>query len=284
MNRNKEPEVWIAHCESDCSIARLLSEGLDRQLISVLNDYIEYHLRSGEDEIDVITNSIMQSDIVIALITQLTDAEDVISQIKRARTFKKRLITVLYGENDLVSPALSNIELAELLSGSPHIYALVKNIFIDLVDLIKESTTAKQSTNLIKESSSQYEIFISKKSEDFLIAKKVYDFLTEKGYRVFLSEVSLPAIGSSEYMKAIDEALEHAKHLIVIGTKAENLLSGWVEAEWRVFINEKRSGRKSGNIITVVPVDTSINILPMSLRYYEVIPFSELAKLLPFMC
>ena len=96
LNRNKEPEVWIAHSESDCSIARLLSEGLDRQLISVLNDYIEYHLRSGEDEIDVITNSIMQSDIVIALITQLTDAEDVISQIKRARTFKKRLITVLY--------------------------------------------------------------------------------------------------------------------------------------------------------------------------------------------
>ena len=271
--------------KSDRNIARLLSEGLDRQLISVLNDYIEYHIRSGEDENDVITNFIKQSDIVIALITSLTNAEDVISQIKRARSLKKGLLVVLYGNNEFVSPTLSNIELVELLSGSPHIYFAVQRIFIDLVDYIKKSASTNQRVNVIKKSTSQYAIFISKKSEDFLLAKEVYDYLTKKGHCVFLSEESLQATGSAEYMKAIDEALEQANHLIVVGTKPEYFLSGWVEAEWRVFINEKRSGRKSGNIVTIIPADVSLDNLPMSLRYYEVIPFSDagLAKLLHFL-
>ena len=72
-------------------------------------------------------------------------------------------------------------------------------------------------------------------------------------------------------MKEIDKALETAQHMVVAGTSIENIVSGWVEAEWRLFINEKRSGRKSGNIITVINGGLKPSELPMSLRYYEVI-------------
>ena len=61
-------------------------------------------------------------------------------------------------------------------------------------------------------------------------------------------------------------------------------MSSWVEAEWGLFINEKRSGRKSGNIVTVVADKLQAEDLPASLRYFEVIPFTEdaLYRLLRF--
>jgi hypothetical protein len=87
--------------------------------------------------------------------------------------------------------------------------------------------------------------------------------------------LSLPKLGNAEYMKAIDEALESSRHMIVLGTSAEHLRSGWVEAEWRVFLNEKRSGRKSGNVVTVITDGMKIAEVPMSLRYYEVVPYKD---------
>ena len=53
--------------------------------------------------------------------------------------------------------------------------------------------------------------------------------------------------------------------------KSTPLESPWVEAEWGFFINEKRSGRKSGNLVTVVTEGLLPKELPPSLRYYEVL-------------
>jgi hypothetical protein len=83
--------------------------------------------------------------------------------------------------------------------------------------------------------------------------------------------VSLPRLGSSDYRKQIDRALEQAYHIIVVTSSRENVESPWVEAEWGLFINEKRSGRKNGNIITLLAEGLSPVILPPSLRYYEVL-------------
>jgi hypothetical protein len=117
-----------------------------------------------------------------------------------------------------------------------------------------------------------FDVFLSHSSRDSLRAKELADALTAAGKRVFFSPDTLPALGSADYMKAIDEALEGSRHFVLFGTKKENLLSSWVEAEWRLFINEKRSGRKSGNFLTAVGGDLSPAELPLSLRYYEVIP------------
>lgn len=127
-------------------------------------------------------------------------------------------------------------------------------------------------------SKKSFHIFISKKSSDYQIAKEIYDFLEKNGFSVFLSEESLPNIGGTEYMKEIDEALESSQHLIVMGSSLENITSSWVEAEWRVFINEKRAGRKKGNVITIVTDNLTPKDLPMSLRYYEVMVFNNSTK------
>lgn len=115
------------------------------------------------------------------------------------------------------------------------------------------------------------DVFISHKSEDFIKAKQVYDFLLNEGISTFLSEMSLPALTNADYSAEIDKALERAKNIIVIATSKENVLSGWVKYEWSAFANEKRSGRKSGNIITIIDEDMPIADLPILLRQFEVI-------------
>lgn len=116
-----------------------------------------------------------------------------------------------------------------------------------------------------------FDVFLSHSSKDSLQAKTLADALTAAGKRVFFSMDSLPTLGSADYMKAIDEALERSRHFILFGTKKEYILSSWVEAEWRLFINEIRSGRKNGNFLTALAGDLSPADLPLSLRYYEVI-------------
>jgi hypothetical protein len=119
------------------------------------------------------------------------------------------------------------------------------------------------------------DVFISRKSADATLAKKIYHFLKNTGLEVFESDETLPKLGSSDYRKAIDKALDECKHMIVVGSAVENISSSWVEAEWGFYIGEKRAGRKEGNILTVITNKIKIEELPASLRYYEVIYFSK---------
>lgn len=113
--------------------------------------------------------------------------------------------------------------------------------------------------------------FISAHSPDYQYAEKIYHFLVSNGVRTFFSKISLPQLGISDYRKKIDEALDEAEHMIVVASQAKHLHSPWVEAEWGLFINEKRSGRKTGNILTLTVGHLQPAQLPASLRYYEVI-------------
>jgi hypothetical protein len=116
-------------------------------------------------------------------------------------------------------------------------------------------------------------VFISAKSEDFTYAQEIYDFLIAHGVYTFFSQESLPKLGNSDYRREIDKNLDKAQHMIVVASSVENALSPWVEAEWGFFINEKRSGRKTGNLLIVTIGQLKPSDLPPSLRYYEVIPF-----------
>ena len=115
-------------------------------------------------------------------------------------------------------------------------------------------------------------VFISAKSQDYPVAQRYHEHLTKCGIRCFLGEVSLKELGISDYREAIDDALDEATHMIVVTSSRENVRSSWVKAEWGLFINEKRSDRKSGNLVTIIVGDMQIKDLPASLRYYEVIP------------
>ena len=121
----------------------------------------------------------------------------------------------------------------------------------------------------------QIDVFISRKSEDAALAKQLYLFLTAKGLQVFDSDEALPKMGNTDYLEQIDKALESCAHMIVLGSLAEHIQSRWVKKEWSSFINEKLSGRKDGNLLTVIAGGWPIQNLPLSLRNYQVIPFDE---------
>lgn len=78
-----------------------------------------------------------------------------------------------------------------------------------------------------------YEVFISYKcsddqgnrTHDFAIAQELYIALTNMGYNAFFSSNTLEQLGSSRYKADIDAALDTAKVLIVVLSKAEYALS-----------------------------------------------------------
>jgi hypothetical protein len=129
------------------------------------------------------------------------------------------------------------------------------------------------SPGLTKALTMKDDVFISARSTDYQYAIQVYQYLTGLGVRTFFSRESLPELGNSDYRKEIDKKLDEVQHLVVVVSSAENAKSPWVEAEWGFFINEKRSGRKMGNLITVTVGSLEPRDLPASLRYHEVIPF-----------
>lgn len=128
-----------------------------------------------------------------------------------------------------------------------------------------------------------YDVFISCKSEDYESAKLIYNFLRDQNYKVFLADTELRKKGNAEYGKVIDEALDSAAHLILYTSRAEYATSSYVESEWRIFIEEKRAGRKHGNLISVLD-GIEVSVLPISLRHFQSFPierFMEIVDYLP---
>lgn len=120
----------------------------------------------------------------------------------------------------------------------------------------------------------QYDVFISSKSEDYEYAREIYTFLVNNGIGVFFADEELKNNGSSEYSESIDQAIDASTHMIVFASKIDYINSTWVKSEWRAFTNEIRSGRKKGNIITILK-DIQANSLPLVLRNYQSISYTN---------
>lgn len=127
-----------------------------------------------------------------------------------------------------------------------------------------------------------YDIFISYKhtdngvlTKDSEIARNLYELLSKLGYKVFFSSGSLEELGSSRYKAAIDAALDSAKLMIVVLTKADYALSQWVQYEWDSFYNDYLSGaRKNANLFTLTQ-NIEIHNLPRTLRNVQNFIFSD---------
>ena len=122
-------------------------------------------------------------------------------------------------------------------------------------------------------------MFVSHKSEDILVAKRVYDAVLAQGKSAFLSEISLPALANADYAMEIDKALDGASNLVVVADSFEKVESGWVKYEWTSFANEKRFGRKTGNLLVVLTDNMAVSQLPFALRQCEVLKLEELDRL-----
>jgi TIR domain-containing protein len=111
--------------------------------------------------------------------------------------------------------------------------------------------------------------FISSNSKDYSIAEKVYQILTNCGRRPFFAQKTLKERGRTHFSIEIDQALDESASLIIVASTPEMFASPWFDQEWRSWINELRSGRKSGNVMTVVGEAFATKDLPFALRSFE---------------
>ena len=128
----------------------------------------------------------------------------------------------------------------------------------------------------------KYDIFISCKSEDYHDAELIYHYLTDSGLRVFLASIELRAKGRDVYGEIIDVALESADHMIIFTSKADYVTTTYVNSEWRTFVEEKRAGRKNGNIITILK-GVKVAELPIALRSFQSFTFDEYKSSLSYL-
>ena len=125
--------------------------------------------------------------------------------------------------------------------------------------------------------SGEYDVFLSYKSEDEALATKIYDHLSQSGKEVFFAKKTLPQLGESQYTTMIFDAIDHSRHMVLIGSNPDYLKTSWVSDEWSTFRNEIREGRKTGNLILVLTDDVvgDKGRLPPQLRQVEIVKMSE---------
>lgn len=132
--------------------------------------------------------------------------------------------------------------------------------------------------------SGKSQIFISHRSSNVEYARWLFQHLRQHGYEVFFSDETLAQSGESDYAAAINRALEQTQVLVVLATSPEDLRSGWVEYEWRSFLNEVLSGRKpEGQIFTLLS-GVRVAELPYALRSRQMVPLSLLSPHDAFEC
>jgi len=155
----------------------------------------------------------------------------------------------------------------------------------ETIDSIRKAKQAdedpKTSSKKSRKKKEHFQIFISFRSKDQNLAELLYDFLTNSGYRVFCSSKSIQLLGSSEYAREIDNALEESTCLVVVSSDLENFKSGWVEYEWRTFQMLLFSGDKKGELFSLTQ-NMNPNDLPTGLRYRENIQIIDNAYQISF--
>ncbi len=90
-----------------------------------------------------------------------------------------------------------------------------------------------------------YDVFICYKETDekgertidSVIAQDIYDRLEKEGMRVFFARITLEKKLGQAYEPYIFSALNSAKVMLVVGTKAENMQAVWVKNEWSRYIS-----------------------------------------------
>lgn len=112
-------------------------------------------------------------------------------------------------------------------------------------------------------------VFLSCNSKDYGFAKPIYEMLTSLLRPAFFAQQSLRERGQTNFSIEIDRALEDSESLIVTASTPAMFESPWFDQEWRTWINEYRSGRKHGNVMTVRGDGVAINDLPIALRVFE---------------
>lgn len=140
-----------------------------------------------------------------------------------------------------------------------------------LIDVVGAALPAPSPSRQDSLETPWWDVFLCKKSEALGMAQELRQRLTDHGLRVFLSEEHVTEAGDSRFSRVIDDALEHARHLVVVASSRAHLDSPWVCREWETFLNELASGRKQGNVVTVLVEPMTVGDLPIALRRFQAV-------------
>ena len=135
---------------------------------------------------------------------------------------------------------------------------------------------------MISKNEEPFDIFIcykdlsadGRRSEDSVIAAELYHELTEAGYKVFFSRITLDDKMRIESEPYIFAALNSAKIMIVLSTRAEYFNSPWVKNEWSRYLALIRQGADK----MLIPVYRDMNPydLPVEFSHLQAMDMSKL--------
>lgn len=83
-----------------------------------------------------------------------------------------------------------------------------------------------------------------RRTPDSVLANELYHELTEEGFKVFYSRITLEDKIGTAYEPYIFSALNSAKVMVVLGTRAEYFQAAWVKNEWSRYLALIRNGEK----------------------------------------
>lgn len=272
-------DIYISASRRDHEVVSKIKNTLHSAGYTYFDDRRSF--QPASDFMQTIRAEIISSKIFLCILSgNSAYSVDVREELRLALKEKKTIIPIVI-DNAEIPAEMGKLRIIQLNLND---IASAKPILLHEIEKICGTKDQKETlipcANDIK--NAQYDVFISCKSEDYPFAKKVYKYLKELNYNVFLADEELRKKGIAEYGKIIDEALDSTTHMIIIASKPEYIESSYVQSEWRIFIEEKRTGRKTGNIITIINFDVSS--LPISLRQFESFDFkhySEICAYLP---
>ncbi len=82
------------------------------------------------------------------------------------------------------------------------------------------------------------------RTKDSVLAQDIYYRLQEQGLKVFYSRITLEKVIGQKYEPYIFAALNSAKVMIVLGTKAEHFTATWVKNEWSRYLKIVQTNRE----------------------------------------
>jgi hypothetical protein len=173
------------------------------------------------------------------------------------------------------------------LTASARLFVAYRGFALALRTLLT-SESVEVTTGPPRHMRHEWPVFVSCKTlddagqptRDVSIAERVVADLASQGTRAFFGLQSLETLGASDYKRAIDDALEQAEVLVVVGTTPRHLASGWVRYEWDSFLNEVLSGLKPDGRLFVLVEGLSPRELPRPLRQVQVFQYpGELERL-----
>ena len=83
-----------------------------------------------------------------------------------------------------------------------------------------------------------------RRTPDSVLANELYHELVEEGFKVFFSRITLEDKIGTAYEPYIFSALNSAKVMVVLGTRAEYFQAAWVKNEWSRYLALIRNGEK----------------------------------------